>query len=243
MSSQELEHLYPCLHPDNEGFKNIEKRLETFCEWPHLFPTPHALATAGMYYVKKRDKVRCYYCGGGLHNWKPEDDPWEEHAKYFPHCENLLRQKGFSYVHTINQRNKLVRLSDRKLGRNIPAGIIIRDFDVAEIDPRMPFPPSSSCTSLPHNDQSIIEFPLTRRKVSNSSTSRPIGDKSQSFENPISNSSSKNQCRICCAAEMNALLLPCTHILSCLNCACRFKNDGCPICCTAILTVEKVTLG
>ena len=68
MTSRELEHLYPCLYPHNKGFKNIEKRLATFCEWPHLFPTPHALATAEMYYVKKRDKVKCYYCGGGLHS-------------------------------------------------------------------------------------------------------------------------------------------------------------------------------
>ena len=63
---------------------------------------------------------------------------------------------------------KLVKPLDRKLGKNLPAGIIIRDFDVAEIDPQMPFPPSSSCTSLPNNHQSIIEFPLTGQEVYNS---------------------------------------------------------------------------
>ena len=63
MASQELEQLFPCLNLGNESFKNIEKRLETYREWPHLFPTPNALAAAGMYYLKSRDKQKCYYCG------------------------------------------------------------------------------------------------------------------------------------------------------------------------------------
>ena len=239
MASQELEQLSPCLHPDNESFKDIEKRLETFRGWPYLFTTPNALAAAGMYYQKKRDKVKCYYCGGGLQNWKPEDDPWEEHAKYFPHCENLLQQKGLSYVYTINLRNNIVRPLDRKLGRNIPAEIIIRDYDVAEIDSRVPFPPSSRST-VQKNDQSIIEFPLTIRGFANSSTLHQFKNESQSKP---SNFSTKNLCKICHAADINALFLPCTHILSCLHCACRVKDDGCPISHTAILKIEKVILG
>lgn len=30
------------------------------------------------------DNVKCYYCDGGLRNWEPGDDPWQEHAKWFP---------------------------------------------------------------------------------------------------------------------------------------------------------------
>lgn len=34
--------------------------------------------------VGVEDKVVCFCCNGGLAVWQPEDDPWEEHAKYFP---------------------------------------------------------------------------------------------------------------------------------------------------------------
>lgn len=35
-------------------------------------------------YVGKRDTVQCFSCGGCLGNWEDDDDPWKEHAKWFP---------------------------------------------------------------------------------------------------------------------------------------------------------------
>jgi len=32
----------------------------------------------------ERDRVKCWYCNGGLQNWERNDVPWEEHAKWFP---------------------------------------------------------------------------------------------------------------------------------------------------------------
>lgn len=32
----------------------------------------------------KRDTVQCFSCGGCLGNWEEGDDPWKEHAKWFP---------------------------------------------------------------------------------------------------------------------------------------------------------------
>ena len=39
----------------------------------------------------------CFHCQGGLQNWEPNDDPWEEHAKHFPLCEflNLIKSRGY----------------------------------------------------------------------------------------------------------------------------------------------------
>lgn len=34
--------------------------------------------------VGKRDAVQCFSCGGCLGNWEDGDDPWKEHAKWFP---------------------------------------------------------------------------------------------------------------------------------------------------------------
>lgn len=36
------------------------------------------------------DNVKCFYCDGGLRNWEPGDDPWQEHAKWFPRYELLI---------------------------------------------------------------------------------------------------------------------------------------------------------
>lgn len=30
------------------------------------------------------DVVRCFYCDGGVRNWSFGDDPWREHAKWYP---------------------------------------------------------------------------------------------------------------------------------------------------------------
>ncbi|ELK11416.1 Baculoviral IAP repeat-containing protein 1 [Pteropus alecto] len=42
----------------------------------------------------KRDTVQCFACGGCLGNWEEGDDPWKEHAKWFPKCEFLQSKKS-----------------------------------------------------------------------------------------------------------------------------------------------------
>ena len=32
----------------------------------------------------QQDKVRCFFCYGGLQSWEQGDDPWTEHARWFP---------------------------------------------------------------------------------------------------------------------------------------------------------------
>lgn len=35
-------------------------------------------------YLGQQDKVRCFFCYGGLQSWEHGDDPWTEHARWFP---------------------------------------------------------------------------------------------------------------------------------------------------------------
>ena len=44
------------------------------------------------------DHVSCFSCGSGLRNWEPEDDPWMEHARWFPQCRFLILMKGEEYI-------------------------------------------------------------------------------------------------------------------------------------------------
>ena len=48
------------------------------------------------------DIVRCYACDGGLRKWNPADDPWIEHARLFPHCMHVIRERGQEYIDLIN---------------------------------------------------------------------------------------------------------------------------------------------
>jgi hypothetical protein len=48
------------------------------------------------------DRVLCFYCNGGLKDWGSEDQPWLEHATWFPYCKYLLQKKGLFFVETVH---------------------------------------------------------------------------------------------------------------------------------------------
>ena len=105
-----LREMYPCANPINPHMTTYEQRLSTFEEnavnWAcnNIMATMHDMARAGLYYMGIRDKVKCWYCNGGLQNWALYDDPWFEHAKWFPTCEFVLRKKGPEFVEEVNRR-------------------------------------------------------------------------------------------------------------------------------------------
>ena len=49
------------------------------------------------------DHVKCFFCDGGLRNWEPQDDPWQEHVKWFPRCPFVHMIKGDAFVEEIQQ--------------------------------------------------------------------------------------------------------------------------------------------
>ncbi|XP_035616881.1 baculoviral IAP repeat-containing protein 7-like isoform X1 [Oncorhynchus keta] len=76
-----------------------ESRLTTFHNWPTgAAVQPDVLSRAGFFYTGHGDNVKCFYCDGGLRNWEPGDDPWQEHAKWFPRCDFLIQTRGRDYV-------------------------------------------------------------------------------------------------------------------------------------------------
>ncbi|KAL3881346.1 hypothetical protein ACJMK2_027798 [Sinanodonta woodiana] len=79
---------------------NLEStRLASYKSWPsQLNQKPQALAKAGLFYLGQGDRVKCFWCGGELYDWDPQDDPWEEHAKWFPECGYVNWIMGEDYV-------------------------------------------------------------------------------------------------------------------------------------------------
>uniref|UniRef100_A0A8C9XM71 RING-type E3 ubiquitin transferase n=1 Tax=Sander lucioperca TaxID=283035 RepID=A0A8C9XM71_SANLU len=79
-----------------------DSRLTTFHNWPtEASVQPDVLVRAGFFYTGHGDNVKCFHCDGGLRNWEPGDDPWQEHAKWFPRCEFLIQARGQEYISNI----------------------------------------------------------------------------------------------------------------------------------------------
>ncbi|XP_062983183.1 putative inhibitor of apoptosis isoform X2 [Elgaria multicarinata webbii] len=100
-------------------------RVGSFKNWPSIVPVqPQQLADAGFYYVGRNDDVKCFCCDGGLRCWESGDDPWVEHAKWFPRCEYLIRIKGQEFIREVQARyphllEQLLSTSDTPVDENV----------------------------------------------------------------------------------------------------------------------------
>ncbi|XP_041255097.1 baculoviral IAP repeat-containing protein 7 [Onychostruthus taczanowskii] len=88
--------------PEYPEMVTEEMRLSTFENWPQNSSVhPEQLARAGFFYTGRGDVVRCFYCDGGVRSWSFGDDPWREHAKWYPECEFLLHSRGREFVNSV----------------------------------------------------------------------------------------------------------------------------------------------
>lgn len=80
-------------------FKNEQDRLSTFDDWETLELTTdkHLLARTGLYFLKRIDIVKCFFCKQGMELYQPYDNPLLEHLRMSPACP-LLRGKNTSNV-------------------------------------------------------------------------------------------------------------------------------------------------
>jgi len=137
-TNAELEQLFPCANPHSPHLRSRASRLTTFedhaTDWArnNIRATIADMVDAGLYYLGVRDRVKCWYCNGGLQNWGYNDDPWFEHTKWYSTCEFVLQNKGPDYVHQVTQRfpdhlrdNSLLRL--QRPSRPIDVAPIIID--------------------------------------------------------------------------------------------------------------------
>ncbi|KAL3883105.1 hypothetical protein ACJMK2_029398 [Sinanodonta woodiana] len=79
--------------PKYPQYHSLSDRLNTFRSWSLARPGPLQLAQEGLYYTGNQDQTACYFCGGELSSWNPEDDPEREHEHWYPYCELVKRRK------------------------------------------------------------------------------------------------------------------------------------------------------
>lgn len=73
--------------------KVLENRRRTYTNWPVDFISADTLAQAGFYYLNVDDQVKCAYCGGIIGQWERNDQPIQEHRKFFPDCPIVRQQQ------------------------------------------------------------------------------------------------------------------------------------------------------
>ncbi|XP_054708293.1 putative inhibitor of apoptosis [Uloborus diversus] len=78
---------------------SLSARLRSFSSWPiNSAVSKELLAEAGFFYIGLNDRTKCFHCNGGLCSWEYGDDPWVEHARWFPNCGFLLLNKGSEFI-------------------------------------------------------------------------------------------------------------------------------------------------
>ena len=84
-------------------FASYDQRLATYTNWPVILPEKTLMASAGFYFSKIDDRVLCFHCGEALSKWKPGDNPYVEHAYFYPHCLYIRTMLGELNMKKIEQ--------------------------------------------------------------------------------------------------------------------------------------------
>ncbi|XP_067946852.1 baculoviral IAP repeat-containing protein 7-B-like isoform X2 [Watersipora subatra] len=91
--------------PKDPAMGVCSKRMDTYRRYPSDNPiAADKLCEAGFLYEGIGDKVKCFWCGGGLEMWKREADPWAAHARWYPGCTFVQQTKGLAFIKTARQQ-------------------------------------------------------------------------------------------------------------------------------------------
>ncbi|XP_023367816.1 baculoviral IAP repeat-containing protein 7 [Otolemur garnettii] len=205
--------------PAFPGMGSEDMRLASFYDWPLTAGVPpEPLAAAGFFHTGQQDKVRCFFCYGGLQSWKPGDDPWTEHAKWFPRCQFLLQSKGRDFVHSVQEsRSRMLGAWDR-----------------------WEEPEATNLATLPapvHRDPEPL---IPRREVQTEGKPAeprpsvwwalgPLGAGAVAQE--LQQLQEERMCKVCLDRAVAVVFVPCGH-LACVECAPSLQL--CPICRTPV---------
>ena len=198
-------------------YASYDARLSTFETWPKcMSQTKHRLADAGFYYTGEGDQTLCYHCGGGLKDWEPEDDPWEQHAKWFSKCYYLLMVKGQDYVNKITGQHVSPPSKEETMQMNLPSFIkkvepVAMGTEGKEGAECNPGPSSESKGS----DGSGLANAIGSNAASMNGRTEDVANTGTQYK-PIDDA---RMCKICYNGELGVVFLPCGHIVACVKCA------------------------
>ncbi|XP_063445445.1 baculoviral IAP repeat-containing protein 2-like [Mytilus trossulus] len=179
------------------------------------------------------DLYRCFFCGGGLRNWEPVDQPWEEHAHWYPECPFVRQCAGNDSDFKDIQRNR---------------NILIASTDETNQTPDLVIDPINSATT--NNEfsshqavKSVLELAFKKTLVKKAYGLLQLEGRTASItslKEENQNLRDQQTCKICLEEPVSIVFLPCGHLASCVNCASMLRR--CPICRTFIKGTVKTYL-
>uniref|UniRef100_A0A8C3WV09 RING-type E3 ubiquitin transferase n=1 Tax=Catagonus wagneri TaxID=51154 RepID=A0A8C3WV09_9CETA len=197
----------PSARPAFPGMGSEELRLASFYDWPpSAVVPPELLAAAGFFHTGQQDKVRCFFCCGGLQRWERGDDPWTEHARWFPRCEFLLQTKGKDFVCSVQEGG--------------PSGWALGG----------PPAPCGGGRALPVWPASPVGQDEGRRSGRGGAVAgHPGGEPGAApdAEEQLQRLREERTCRVCLDRAVAVVFVPCGH-LACGECAPSLQR--CPVC-------------
>ncbi|XP_032074511.1 baculoviral IAP repeat-containing protein 7 [Thamnophis elegans] len=231
-------------------------RLVSFENWPSYSPvSPRLLARAGFFYTGQQDYVRCFYCDGALRNWEEGDDPWIEHARWFPRCAFLLQSRGRDFIDHTQQSNvmlggKTYYHDGEPMALSVDRRAITQLSSTADTRP----PPTGQLISAVHEEnlhwsedysessrESMEREPdpwRVRREAQAESSREP--ESTASMEEKLRRLQEERMCKVCMDKDVSIVLVPCGHLVVCAECAPNLRR--CPICRGAIRDSMKAFL-
>ncbi|NWR27423.1 XIAP ligase, partial [Tachuris rubrigastra] len=244
-------------HPRNPSMAKYERRLQTFLSW--IYPVDkEQLAEAGFYSVGNGDHVVCFHCGGGLQEWKENEDPWDQHAKWFPGCRFLSKEKGIEFINNVHLRDAcsdstvsaLLINHSVKLEKNpLVQSAIAMGFSLSEI--RNTMEKRLQMTGESHTSVEDLVADLSAQKE-NTREEEPneipveqdeliqLQNLYLSTEEKLRRLQEEKLCKICMAKDVSVVFIPCGHLVACKECAQVLSE--CPLCRTDIMRKQDIFL-
>ncbi|XP_010081526.1 PREDICTED: E3 ubiquitin-protein ligase XIAP [Pterocles gutturalis] len=237
-------------HPRNPSMANYGRRLQTFLTW--IYPVDkEQLAEAGFYSTGNGDHVLCFHCGGGLQEWKENEDPWDQHAKWFPGCRFVSKEKGIEFINNVHLRDGCrdstaeaaegtILPKDYLLQNPLVQSAIDMGFSLSEIRNTMEKKLQMSGES--HTSVEDLVADLSAQKENTREEERNEisveEDEHLSTEEKLRRLQEEKLCKICMAKDISVVLIPCGHLVACKECAEALEK--CPLCRTNIMKKQEI---
>ncbi|NXK90332.1 XIAP ligase, partial [Formicarius rufipectus] len=234
-------------HPRYPSMAKYGRRLQTFLSW--IYPVDkEQLAEAGFYSVGNGDHVVCFHCGGGLQEWKENEDPWDQHAKWFPGCRFLSKEKGIEFINNVHLRDVCNDLTVNDLLQNpLVQSAIAMGFSLSEI--RNTMEKRLQMTGESHTSVEDLVAHLSAQKE-NTREEEPneipveqdeliqLQNLYLSTEEKLRRLQEEKLCKICMAKDVSVVFIPCGHLVACKECAQVLSE--CPLCRTDIMKRQEI---
>uniref|UniRef100_A0A8C4S8X1 RING-type E3 ubiquitin transferase n=1 Tax=Erpetoichthys calabaricus TaxID=27687 RepID=A0A8C4S8X1_ERPCA len=233
----------------NPVMQLYEERLATFINWPTRIPVrPDQLAKAGFYYVGRNDDVKCFCCDGGLRCWESGDDPWVEHAKWFPRCEYLLQERGQDFVCVICVNETIFGVLIIGFEEERSEDAVMMNTPIVKAALEMGFERNlvkqtvqSKILATGENYKTVQDLVTDllsaqdeKREEENERIAEEMAsvhsspDSNLPMEEQLRRLQEERTCKVCMDKEVNIVFIPCGHLVVCKECAPSLRK--CPIC-------------